>query len=231
MSQLLLVRTLASSSLTSLVFAIFSSIERGSSSPKGDSRRWLFVPDAGSKSFQRRPPERVGRIPRFLPAGNLPASSAVGRGATRARECQNPFSSLPGWRLAACLCAFHSGRVSAVYRVSSGALAAWRQTLRCDDRGTADALRRNEPCSCGRFSPVCRRPDNISDRTTESARERRGFLATRLLHPRDGEKQWEAAGAAAIAFPRPKKFRSSIRGRGWAPADCPPRIASTCIRS
>src|SRR6266436_4173782 len=231
MSQLLLVRTLASSSLTSLVFAIFSSIERGSSSPKGDSRRWLFVPDAGSKSFQRRPPERVGRIPRFLPAGNLPASSAVGRGATRARECQNPFSSLPGCRLAACLCAFHSGRVSAAYRVSSGALAAWRQTLRCDDRGTADALRRNEPCSCGRFSPVCRRLDNISDRTTESSPEHPRFSANHLLHSKDCGRRTERAVEAAIVFPRRRKFRSSRRAPVLAQGGCPPGISSIYIQS
>src|SRR5256885_9350317 len=32
------------------------------------------------------------------------------------------------------------------------------------------------------------------------------------------EKHWEAAGEAAIAFPCPKKSRSSIRERGPAPA-------------
>src|SRR2546429_7150881 len=125
----------------------------------------------------------------------------------------------------------HSRGVSAAIHESSVARAALRRTPRCDDRGTAGALRRNEPCSCGRFSPECRRPDNISDRTTGSAPERRGFSAIRLLHPGDGEKHWEAAGEAAIAFPRPKKFRSSIRERGSAPAGCPPRIASACIRS
>src|SRR6267143_517532 len=230
-SQLLLVRTLASSRSTTLVFAIFSSIERGSSSPRGDTRHWLFFPDAWSKGFQRHLHERVARILRFPPARNRSASNAGARGAIHAPECQTPSSCRPGWRLGACLCAIHSRRASAAIHEFSSARAALPRIPRCDDRGTADALRRNEPCSCGRFSPECRRPDNISDRTTESARERRGFLATRLLHPRDGEKQWEAAGAAAIAFPRPKKFRSSIRGRGWAPADCPPRIASSCIRS
>src|SRR2546430_9700155 len=167
MSQLLLVRTLASSSLTSLVFAIFSSIERGSSSPKGDIRRWLFVPDAGPGSFLQRLPGKAGRIPPFLLARIRPASSAAAREAIRERECQSPFSSRPGWRLAACLCAFHSKRVSDVSRVSSGAQATWLQTPRCDDREMADALRQNEPCSCGRFSLECRQPDSISDRTTE----------------------------------------------------------------
>src|SRR6266446_1365497 len=208
MSQLLLVRTLAPSRSTTLVFAIFSSIEKESSSPRGDTPRLLFFPDAGSKSFQRQPLERVAHIPRFPPARNRPAR-----------------------RLEACLSAIHSRRVSAAIHESSGARAALRRTPRCDDRGTAGALRRNEPCSCGRFSPECRRPDNISDRTTGSAPERRGFSAIRLLHPGDGEKHWEAAGEAAIAFPRPKKFRSSIRERRSARAGCPPRIASACIRS
>src|SRR6266852_492860 len=231
MSQLLLVRTLASSRPSSLVFAIFSSIERGSSSPRGDTRRWLFFPDAGSKSFQRHPLEKVARIPRVPPARNRPASAAAGRGTIHAPECQNPFSCRPGWTPGACLCAIHLKPVSAAIHESSGARAALRRTPRCDDRGTADALRRNEPCSCGRFSPECRRPDNIFDQTKESAPERRGFSAIRLLDPGVGEKHWEAAGEAAIAFPRPKKFRSSIRERGSAPADCPPRIASACIRS
>src|SRR5437762_5040098 len=92
MSRLLLVGTLATSSLTSLVFAIFSSIERGSSSPKGDSRRWLFVPDAGPGNSRRRPHGRAGHIPRLLRAKIRPASNAAARGAIRARECQNPFS-------------------------------------------------------------------------------------------------------------------------------------------
>src|SRR5713226_9158657 len=116
MSQLLLVRTLALSSLTSFVFAIFSSIEKGSSSPRGGTRRWLFVPDAGSKSFQRHPLERIARTPRFLPARIRLASGAEGRGARirlasgaegrgaiHAPECQNPFSCQPGWRQGACL--------------------------------------------------------------------------------------------------------------------------------
>src|SRR5712664_3199359 len=231
MSQLLLVRTLAPSSLTSLVFAIFSSIERGSSSPRGDTPRWLFFPDAGSKSFQRHPLEKVARILRVPPARNRAPSAAAGRGAIHAPECQNPFSCQPGWTPGACLCAIHLRPVSAAIRESSGARAALRRTPRCDDRGTADALRRNEPCSCGRFSPECRRPDNIFDQTTESAPERRGFSATRLLHSRDGERQTVAAAEAAIVFPRPRKFRSSIRERGWAPADCPPKIASPYIRS
>src|SRR5216683_4341440 len=231
MSQLLLVRTLASSRPTTLVFAIFSSIERGSSGPRGDTQRWLFFPDAGSKSFQRHPLEKVARIPRVPPARNRPASAAAGRGAIHVPECQNPFSCRPGWTPGACLCATRSKQVSAAIHESSGARAALRRTPRCDDRGTADALRRNEPCSCGRFSLECRRPGNISDQTTESAPERRGFSATRLLHSRDGERQTVAAAEAAIAFPRPRKFRSSMRERGWAPADCPPKIASTCIRS
>src|SRR5260370_35832754 len=113
MSQLLLVRTLAPSSLTSPVFAIFSSIERGSSSPKGDTRHWLFVPDAGAKSSRWSTLERVGRIPRFLPAGNRRASNAAGRGAIHAREYQNPFSCLPAWTLGACLYAFHTTRAYA----------------------------------------------------------------------------------------------------------------------
>src|SRR5260370_22539370 len=231
MSQLLLVRTLAPSRPTTLVFAIFSSIERGSSSPRGDTPRLLFFPDAGSRSFQRQRLETGAHIPRFPPARNRRASAAEGHGAIHAQGCQTPSSCRPGSRLGVCLCAIHSRRVSAAIHESSDARAAWLRTPRCDDQGTADALRRNEPCSCGRFSPECRRPDNISDRTTGSAPERRGFSAIPLLRPGVGEKHWEAAGAAGIAFPRPKKFRSSIRERGSAPAGCPPRIASACIRS
>src|SRR5438132_2723241 len=231
MSQLLLVRTPASSSLTSLVFAIFSSIEKGSSSPKGDSRRWLFVPDAGSGSFQRRPLERVGRIPPFLLARNQSASNAAARGAIHARECQSPFSCPLGWRLATCLYAFHSKLISAVNRVSSGSLAIWPQTPRCDDRGKADAPRRNEPCSCGRFSPECRRPDSISDRTTESLPEHRRFSAARRLHPIDREMQMEGAVEAAIAFRRRRKSHSSKRAPALAQAGCPRGISSIYIRS
>src|SRR5260370_15653288 len=231
MSQLLLVRTLASSRPSTLVFAIFSSIERGSSGPRGDTQRWLFFPDAASKSFRRHLLERVARIPRVPPARNPPASAAAGRGAIHAPECQNPFSCRPGWSLGACLYATRSKPVSAAIRESSGARAALPRTPRCDDRRTADALRRNEPCSCGRFSPECRRANNISGQTTENAPERRWYSATRLLHSRDGERQTVAAAESAIAFLHPRKFRSSIRERGWAPADCPPRIASPYIRS
>src|SRR5258708_3729788 len=231
MSQLLLVRTLASSRPTTLVFAIFSSIERGSSGPRGDTQRWLFFPDAASKSFQRHPLEKVARILRVLPARNRPASAAAGRGAIHAPECQNRFSCRPGWTRGVCLCAIHLKQASAAIHESSGARAALRRIPRCDDRGTADALRRNEPCSCGRFSPECRRPDNIFDQTTESAPERRWFSAARPLRPRAGEKQRAAAAEAAIVFPHPRKFRSSRRERDSAPADCLPRIASTCIRN
>src|SRR6266850_775265 len=231
MSQLLLVRTLASSPPTKLVFAIFSSIEKGSSGPRGDTRRSLFSPDAGSKSFQRHLLERVARIPRCPPSRNRPASDAEGRGAIHAPECQNRSSCRPGWRLGACLYAIHSKRVSAAIHESSGARAASPRTRRCDDRGTAGALRRNEPCSCGRFSPECHRPNNNSDRTTKSEPERRQFSAKRLLHPRDGEKKREVAAEAAIAFPRRRMFRSSTRERDWAQADCLPGIASACIRS
>src|SRR5260370_2503596 len=198
MSQLLLVRTLASSRPTTLVFAIFSSIERGSSGPRGDTQRWLFFPDAGSKSFQRHPLEKVARIPRAPPARNRPPSAAAGRGAIHAPECQNPFSCRPGWTPEACLCAIRLKPVSVAIRESSGARAALRRIPRCDDRGTADALRRNEPCSCGRFSPECRRPDNIFDQTTESAPGRRWFSAIRLLHPRDGESHTAAAPEPAL---------------------------------
>src|SRR5258708_13186417 len=107
MSQLLLVRTLASSRPTTLVFAIFSSIERGSSGPRGDTQRWLFFPDAASKSFQRHPLERVARIPRFPPATNRPASASAGRGAIHAPECHNLFSCRPVYTRRAYLCAIH----------------------------------------------------------------------------------------------------------------------------
>src|SRR5437016_773811 len=231
MSQLLLARTLASPPPTTLVFAIFSSIEKGSSGPRGDTRRSLFSPDAGSKSFQRHLLERVPRMPRYPPSRNRPASNAEGGGAIHAPECQNPFSCRPKWRLGACLFAIHSKPASAATHESSGARAASPRTPRCDDRGRAGALRPNEPCSCGRSLLECRQPDNNSDRTTKSAPERRQFSAKRLLHPRDGEKQREAAGEAAIAFPRRRMFRSSIRGHGVAPAGCLPGIASACIRN
>src|SRR5260370_31730517 len=129
-SQLLLVRTLAPSSLTSLVFAIFSSIERGSSSPKGDTRRLLSAPGVGSKSSPRRPPERGGRIQPFLRARIRSASNAAARGAIRARECQNPFSCRPEWRPEAYPCAFHSKLISAASRVSSSVPPAWPRTPR-----------------------------------------------------------------------------------------------------
>src|SRR5947207_8107515 len=128
MSQLLLLRGLGSSSFTSLVFAIFSSIERGSSSPKGDIRHWLFFPGAGPRSFRRRPPGKAGRSPPSLLARNRPASSAAAREAIRERECQTRFSSRPEWRLAACLYAFHSKQAFVVSHVSSGARAAWPRT-------------------------------------------------------------------------------------------------------
>src|SRR5260370_33878064 len=96
MSQLLLVRTLAPSRPTTLVFAIFSSIERGSSSPRGDTPRLLFFPDAGAESVQRQPLERAARIPRFLPASVRAPPSAAGAGAIRLHECQTPSSCRPG---------------------------------------------------------------------------------------------------------------------------------------
>src|SRR5260370_37624627 len=139
MSQLLLVRTLAPSSLTSLVFAIFSSIETGSSSPTGDTRRWLFFPNAASKSFQRHPLEKGAHIPRFLPARNQRASNAGGREAIHARECQIPVSCRLGSRLAASLSAFRSNPISPALRESSGAPAILPRSPRSDDRDTAVA--------------------------------------------------------------------------------------------
>src|ERR1700720_523549 len=171
MSLLLLVRTLAPSRPTTLVFAIFSSIERGSSSPRGDTRHWLFFPDAGSKSFPRHPLERLPRIPRSPRARNRSASNAGAREAIHAPECQTPSSCRPGWTLGACLCAIHSGRVSAAIHEFSSARGALPRIPRCDDRGTAGALRRNVPCSCGRFSPECHRPDNIFYLTTKKGGE------------------------------------------------------------
>src|SRR5260370_42295432 len=140
MSQLLLVRTLAPSSLTSLVFAIFSSIERGSSNPRGDTRRWLFFPDAGSKSFQRHPLERVARIPRVPPAGNRPASAAKDREAIHGPECQNPFSCRPGWRRGASLFAIPLKPAFVAIHQSFVARGSWWRTPRIDDRGTVAPL-------------------------------------------------------------------------------------------
>src|SRR5580700_5794292 len=147
----------------------FSSTETTPSIPIVDIQHSLVSPGELESASRLRPAGKLLREPKHHPSTLAASAGANSHEDNHARECRNRPSSVEAPNPAACRALIPSGELSVANRESSAMRAGKRRIPRCGDRGTAAALPENAPCSYDLPCSECRREENISDRTTNTA--------------------------------------------------------------
>src|SRR5690242_17381326 len=192
-----------------LAFAIFSSIKRAASGPRGGTPRSRGVRDVVAAVPESLLLEKRLRARR----GPLPLSQATAvskaRAATGAQVCRTPFSSATRSAKAADSSSTLSGLLFAVRPESCSPSEVLLRIPQCDGPGTAAAPRASAPCSFGRLCSKCRPAESISGPTKGMKR----YRLSRLVHREALPAHFQTTPATNFArnprLPRQTTFHSN----------------------
>src|ERR1700722_4572110 len=206
-TQRLPTRKSPSDALTS-VSPIFSSTGTRLTVPTDGSQHLPAASNVSAPVHRSLRHEKGRRKPLYLPSSSPVTAIATACAAIRAPEYQTPFSCLPVSSPAISLCAVRAKPFFVATREFSICVAALPRIPRYGDPGMAAVLPPRAPCSCGRFSPEYRRPDNISGRTTAAETKHCPHLVN---HPSSSTTHGSflaVRSAPTPAFPRQKTSHS-----------------------